>query len=110
MANHNEIYRDLKLSVVGIIFLGTPHQGSDAADYGKWLARATGRDTTLLESLTRNSQILHEIGRDFETSYDNGNIVCFYEENNGLLGFKVCMPRVFSLFKNIKPYLRLVVC
>ena len=103
MANHSEIFRNLKLSVAGIIFLGTPHQGSDAAEYGKWLARASGRDTTLLESLTRNSQVLHEIGRDFETSYSNADLVCFYEENHSFLGVKVCM-QPSSLLLNLKPY------
>ena len=91
MANHSETFKDLKLSVVGIVFLGTPHQGSDAAEYGKLLARASGRDSTLLESLTRVSQVLHEIGRDFETSYNNTDLVCFYEENRSLLGVKVCI-------------------
>lgn len=55
MANHSEIFRDLKLSIVGIIFLGTLHQGSDAAEYRKWLARGTGCDIMLLENLTNNS-------------------------------------------------------
>lgn len=68
--------------------------------YGKWLAQATGRDTTLLESLTRNSQVLHEIGRDFETSYSNADLDCFYEENKSFLGVKVCMQLSSLLFKS----------
>ncbi len=100
MANHNEIFKNLRLSVAGIIFLGTPHQGSDAAGYGKLLARVTGCDTTLLESLTRHSQVLHEIAQDFETSYHTADIVCFYEEKHGLLGVKVCMNESFPLIKS----------
>ena len=97
MANHSELFRNLRLSVAGIVFLGTPHEGSGAARYGKWLARATGCDTTLLKSLTRNSQVLHEIAQDFETSYSNADLVCLFKENNGLGGVKVCM-RLFFLF------------
>ena len=101
MANHSEIYRDLRLSVAGIIFLGTPHQGSDAAGYGKWLARGTGCDTTLLESLTRNSHVLHEIAQDFETSYNNTDLVCFYEEDFGLWGIKVCKHQFLSFVTDV---------
>ena len=67
MANHDKIFSDIKLSTTGIIFLGTPHQGSDAAVYDLWLAEAFGHDTTLLESLKRNSSTLLDIARDLET-------------------------------------------
>ena len=104
MASHGERFRDLRLSLAGIIFLGTPHQGSDAAGYGKWLARVNGCDTTLLDSLTRNSQILDEVGQDFETGYSNIDIICFYEEKSRLLGVKVCMHRS-SLLMSHKSYI-----
>ena len=100
MANHSEIFRDLRLSVAGIVSLGMPHRESDAAGYGKWLARTAGCDTTLLESLISNSQVLHEIARDFETSYNNTDLVCFYEEKFGILGVKVCMHQSFFLVKS----------
>ena len=106
LANHNNVFKDLRLSVAGIVFLGTPHQGSDAAGYGELLAQATGRDITLLRSLTRNSQILHEIAQDFETSYSNVDLVCFYEKKHGLLGFKVRIACIhFSLFINLETYI-----
>ncbi len=106
MANHSNIFKDLRLSVAGIVFLGTPHQGSDAAGYGKFLAHATGRDTTLLESLTRNSQVLNEIAQDFETSYSNADIVCFYERKHSLLGVKVRIACTrFSLLFDLQTYI-----
>ena len=74
------------MSTTGIIFLGTPHQGSDVAVYGAWLAQAVGHDKTLLESLKTNSPTLHDIARDFETSYVNVDIVCFYEDKKGSYG------------------------
>ena len=105
MADHGDNFKDLRLSVAGIVFLGTPHQGSDAAGYGKLLAQATGRDTTLLESLTRNSQVLNGIAQDFETSYSNADLVCFYEKNHGLLGVKVRIAfTCFSLLFILKTY------
>ncbi len=41
------------MSIAGIPFLGTPHQGSSAAKYGIWLAQALGKDTTLLQTLKK---------------------------------------------------------
>ncbi|KAF6234181.1 hypothetical protein HO173_007601 [Letharia columbiana] len=82
LADHGDTFRDIRLSTAGIIFLGTPHQGSDAAMYGGWLAHAAGYDKTLLESLKRNSPALHNIARDFEASYSNADIVCFYEDKD----------------------------
>ena len=83
------------MSTIGILFLGTPHQGSSVAEYGVWLARAFGNDTKLLESLKKNSPILLEVGQDFEASYSNADIVCFNEEKNGPIGIQVCLHSVF---------------
>ena len=77
------------MATAGILFLGTPHQGSSAAEYGMWFARGLGNDTTLLETLKKNSPTLLEVAQDFEASYSNVDIVCFYEERDGLMGIQV---------------------
>ena len=86
LADHGNTFRDIRLSTAGIIFLGTPHQGSEAAVYGVWLAQAVGHDKTLLESLKRNSPALYDIARDFEAGYHNADIVCFYEDKEASYG------------------------
>ena len=86
LADHGNTFRDIRLSTAGIIFLGTPHQGSEAAVYGVWLAQVMGHDKTLLESLRTNSPALLEIARDFEASYSNVDIVCFYEDKDASYG------------------------
>ena len=91
MANHGDIFKDIRMAIAGIIFLGTPHQGSSAAGYGKWLAQALGKDTTLLETLKKNSPTLLEVAQDFEASYSYVDIVCFYEQINGQMGIQVCL-------------------
>ena len=86
LADHGNTFRDIRLSTAGIIFLGTPHQGSEAAVYAKWLTQAIRHDKTLLESLRDNSPALHDIARDFETSYGSTDIVCFYEDKDASYG------------------------
>ena len=54
--------------------------------YGVWLAQALGHDKTLLESLRNNSPALYEIAQDFEASYSNADIVCFYEDKDASYG------------------------
>ena len=90
MANHGDTFKDIRMAIAGILFLGTPHQGSSAAEYGMWLARALGNDTALLETLKRNSPTLQEVARDFEDSYNNMDVICFYEKRDGLMGIQVC--------------------
>ena len=79
------------MATAGILFLGTPHQGSSAAEYGTWLARALGKDTTLLETLKKNSPTLLEVAQDFEASYSDVDSVCFNEERDGIMGIQVCL-------------------
>ena len=86
LADHGNTFKDIRLSTVGILFLGTPHQGSDTAVYGVWLAQAAGHDTTLLRSLRRSSGVLYDIARDFEASHSGTDTVCYYEEKNASYG------------------------
>ena len=86
LAVHGNTFRNIWLSTAGIIFLGTPHQGTEAAVYGVWLAQVAGHDKTLLESLRKNSPALHDIARDFEASYSNTDIICFYEDKDASYG------------------------
>ena len=86
LADHGNTFSDIRQSTAGILFLGTPHQGSDSAVYGVWLAQAAGHDTTLLESLERNSSVLHEMARDFEASHGGTDMVCFYEDKTASYG------------------------
>lgn len=81
LANLGDKYRDIKLSTVGILFLGTPHAGSDAATKGKWIAAIAGNDTTLLESLKSGSSELFYLADDFSAASKSLTIVSYYERN-----------------------------
>ena len=84
VANHGLEYKDIKLSTAGIIFLGTPHEGSDVAGYGALLLQpfqnlTSKVDTELVKSLSTKSRQLHDLSRDFWAEYMDLDIVCYYE-------------------------------
>lgn len=87
-------FTNLLLSVAGIIFLGAPFQGSNAAFFGKWLARLSGCDSTLLKSLEKSNISLRHLSEDFWGRYSNWDLVCFYENIEAeyrLFKAKVCL-------------------
>ncbi len=94
-AVHQQEFSDLRLSVVGIIFLGAPFQGSDVAIFGEWLARLSSLDPTLLQALRKSSRVLYELSTDFCGSYTNWDVVCFYEKKDANFGwlvkYQVCL-------------------
>ena len=87
LTDYNNILRDIRLFTVGIIFFETSYHGSEVAVYNVWLVQIMGHDKMLLESFKRNSPAFYEITRNFETSYNNVDIVCFYEDKDALYGF-----------------------
>lgn len=95
LAVHGDHFRDIRLATCGVIFLGTPHQGSSAAEYDVGLARAIRSDTTLLETLKKDSPTLYGLAQDFELSYKYADIVCFYEDEDSLGGIQVCLHLAF---------------
>lgn len=72
--------------MAGLIFLGAPFEGSDTAVYRRWLAEATGGDTSLLEVLQKHDMSLLHVSREFWGSYGNWDIVCFYENKETVYG------------------------
>lgn len=88
-------------TISGIIFLGTPHRGTNAASYGRiaFLLAKTfafqSANTKLLTALEKNSETLDRISTAFfhtlET-YKNIRIASFSEEKQirfGLLGMQI---------------------
>ncbi|PVF95775.1 WD40 repeat-like protein, partial [Serendipita vermifera] len=79
--------KDLKKlfqSTVGIVFLGTPHDGASSAEIGGLIARFMrlmrfGWEDTLLNTLIYGSKELRKLGHDFATISSSISIVCFHE-------------------------------
>ena len=80
------------LTTCGIIFLGTPHNGSGLAQWGKKLAKSLGvlkqTNPKIVEVLERDSEMLSRIQANFHAMIQSRNqdssrpiqITCFYEE------------------------------
>ena len=72
----------------GVIFMGTPHRGADAASYGNFAARAletiqmgTATNKNLVSDLKRNSPALWQITQQFVERASTLRIKTFYEVN-----------------------------
>lgn len=68
MAETDKQYRDILDDTIGIIFLGTPHQGSNVSQFGAFIARLTwlfGSSTILLKGLYRDNPHLSDLQERF---------------------------------------------
>ncbi|PWY82400.1 hypothetical protein BO83DRAFT_413986 [Aspergillus eucalypticola CBS 122712] len=68
LAETDKQYRDILDDTIGIIFLGTPHQGSNVSQFGAFIARLTwvfGSSTILLKGLYRDNPPLSDLQERF---------------------------------------------
>jgi hypothetical protein len=96
-ATSSRHFYDLGLSVAGIIFLGAPLQGSDAACWGTWLAQALQHDSTMLKLLQKDSQPLFDVRRDFSDCRIDWDLVCFYEKQDAKYGPVKVQVYIYSI-------------
>ncbi|KAF2625473.1 hypothetical protein BU25DRAFT_473452 [Macroventuria anomochaeta] len=92
IAVHGSRYTDLRLSIAGIVFLGTPFQGSKEAAYAQWPAKLIRLQEderhgyTLLETLQKDCASLRDLLIDFWRSYGKYDMTCFYEKRPAKYG------------------------
>jgi protein SERAC1 len=77
-------------SVIGIVFMGTPHKGSDLAAWGsmvaKYLHRIRSVNRNIVKTLELKSEVLANVEQDFQQlmlmpeHFGRTRIFCFYEE------------------------------
>ncbi|KAH6950863.1 ankyrin repeat protein [Fusarium avenaceum] len=85
-AHEVERYHSLQRLIFGVIFLGTPHRGSDLASWGSMLSSVlkmgtlgTSTNTQLLKDLETNSRDLDRISKSFIARSKGLKIYSFYE-------------------------------
>ncbi|OAP53696.1 hypothetical protein AYL99_12136 [Fonsecaea erecta] len=78
-------YQTIKDATVGLIFMGTPHRGSDKAAYGKVLSNAAQflshrPPQRLLTALQTNSDVLLRLTTDFRFQLPDYEVYSFFEQ------------------------------
>jgi hypothetical protein len=80
------LYKQIYNSTLGVIFFGTPHQGSSTANYATTITRnllilANKPNAELLESLRTGSPVLKQLDDDWKTHHERRpyEIASFYE-------------------------------
>jgi hypothetical protein len=99
---HQEDLRSIFVSTYGIIFLGTPHNGSNAAAWGGAVQRLADAiipkklfdtESVLLKSLKRDSETLLQISNQFLEIYQNFKIHMAHEnQKTDVKGSKYVRP------------------
>lgn len=85
----------MKDLTISIIFLGTPHQGSDFADYSSVLSNAASlilhktNPKATVDALKRNSDYLLGLTKEFRHQIGNYTIVSCYERLPIRLGLRL---------------------
>lgn len=86
--------QELSKSIRGVMFLGTPHQGSPLADIGETMTRivsVAGFDTAQnnTKTLKIDSDLLKECQRRFLLFLKRRNEIdiCIFQEGHGMKGF-----------------------
>ncbi|KAI4191398.1 MAG: hypothetical protein LQ348_003532 [Seirophora lacunosa] len=84
---HEEDYPFVIRSVAGVVFLGTPHRGSNSQSKASVLASiassvALGEHSSLLDTLDKDSEILADLLHDFTRTVNTIGIplFCFFEQ------------------------------
>ena len=78
-------YQSIRDATLGLVFLGTPHRGTDKATYGKVLANVAQfishqPSSHLLTALQTNSDVLLRLTIDFRFQLPNYHVFSFYEQ------------------------------
>jgi len=88
----NEHHRNIERYTKGIVFMGTPHYGSQLASWGVFgtnMLRILGTNSDIVAVLRSNSEILANVQQDFQAilrlrehdqEREKINITCFSEE------------------------------
>lgn len=84
IANMVPIFHHLKTATYGILFLGTPHRGSEKANIAIKIATMAkmiypGMNTQIIQFLQQNSPELQDLGDDFRNLHSQLEIVSCYE-------------------------------
>lgn len=105
---HEEDYPCIIRSVAGVVFLGTPHRGSNSQSKASLIASiasavSLGEHSSLLKAVEKDSEMLVDLLHDFTRTVNTISIplFCFFEQHKSDIakalrfrGSKLIMPSV----------------
>jgi triacylglycerol esterase/lipase EstA (alpha/beta hydrolase family) len=95
-------HQSINEHTIGIVFLGTPHRGSQTAAYASLLANIATfvmnvQRPSLLQALKLNSDELLKLTSNFRHELDKYNVVSFYERRRTGIGRVSTVVSVISV-------------
>ena len=111
VARARKIYKPIARATRSIVFMATPHRGSDAAYWGEIarklssFLRASRSSTDAVKELKAFSTVLKDISDDFVNIASSYNFVSFYEQKE-TNPFGIVSPHLPSLTRSILTLLR----
>lgn len=97
-ARHIIHLHSIYVSTYGVLFFGTPHQGSGTANLGVFAqrivdvllpSRVVDTQSQLLDALKENSEVLQEITDNFVPLMKDLRVYFFWEQEKTDLGYKL---------------------
>jgi hypothetical protein len=109
--NRNKAHGSIYSCTAGVVFLGTPHRGSDQVGLAKLVsnvAKVAFRQPNdkLVHNLAEDSDVLERQRDSFTTISKDMPIVCLFEElptGIGLVSFQLPFPACCLVFEQIVP-------
>ncbi len=96
---HDKDYHDLVKAVAGVVFLGTPHRGSNSQSKASLIAAIAsavhcGVQSSLLKAVEKDSEMLSDLLHDFTRTANIQSIplFCFFEQHESDIG-KILKPK-----------------
>ena len=91
LGQYDDTYRDLVLAMQAVIFLSTPHRGTQLADTLQKILAVTLRSKDYLSELNASSHTLEDLNEQFRHVGQRLSIVSFYETLATEIGFAKIM-------------------
>ena len=96
--SQGDSFHHLSLSTVGVVFLGTPHRGTEAAKWGQIVATAAkalgfGFEDSILKDIRKDSEHSRDLLYEFTLWANRASLtlICFFEQHETDYGKRFSM-------------------
>jgi hypothetical protein len=110
-SRYDSEWTDIARSTAGIVFLGTPHRGCGAANWGALIATlgqwGIGSEPSILKSLENHSDALTDLLRDFSgwVWHESVPVTCCFENQATNYGVRIASPVPIATWVRTTPFM-----